>query len=86
MSTRARLPYTLGTRDYFNGSILDNGFFYGLACASACVAIAIAALRLYGYYRTLAPLFWFAMRCADSRAVVPRTRAVAIDDETRCRI
>jgi arabinofuranan 3-O-arabinosyltransferase len=60
------LPYILGTRDYFNSSILGNGVYYGLPgwlilflrIAFAAIA-AIALWLLYRYYRTRDPLFWF---------------------------
>ena len=59
------LPYILGTRDYFNSSILGNGTYYGLpmwlimALRVLFVALAAASLwLLYKYYRTRDPLFW----------------------------
>jgi arabinofuranan 3-O-arabinosyltransferase len=61
------LPYILGTRDYFNSSILGNGTYYGLPMWLILLlrilfaALAIAALwLLYRYYRTRDPLFWMA--------------------------
>ncbi|CAM3072823.1 hypothetical protein BST27_17230 [Mycobacterium intermedium] len=59
------LPYILGTRDYFNSSILGNGLYFGLptwmiiGLRVLFTAIAIGALwLLYRYYRTRDPLFW----------------------------
>ncbi|HET9875393.1 MAG TPA: arabinofuranan 3-O-arabinosyltransferase [Mycobacterium sp.] len=59
------LPYILGTRDYFNSSILGNGMFFGLPTAlilfMRLLFAAIAAVTLwllYRYYRTRDPLFW----------------------------
>jgi arabinofuranan 3-O-arabinosyltransferase len=59
------LPYILGTRDYFNSSILGNGVFFGLPTALIVflrvlfTAIAVVSLwLLYRYYRTRDPLFW----------------------------
>jgi arabinofuranan 3-O-arabinosyltransferase len=59
------LPYILGTRDYFNSSILGNGVYYGLPMWLIVVLrigfalLAIASLvLLYRYYRTRNPLFW----------------------------
>jgi arabinofuranan 3-O-arabinosyltransferase len=59
------LPYILGTRDYFNSSILGNGVYYGLpmwlilVLRIAFAVLAAAALwLLYRYYRTRNPLFW----------------------------
>jgi arabinofuranan 3-O-arabinosyltransferase len=61
------LPYILGTRDYFNSSILGNGIYYGLPMWLIVLLrilfglVAVAALWiLYRYYRTRDPLFWFA--------------------------
>ncbi|QUR67105.1 arabinofuranan 3-O-arabinosyltransferase [Mycobacterium spongiae] len=61
------LPYILGTRDYFNSSILGNGVYFGLPTwlivflRILFTAIAIASLwLLYRYYRTRDPLFWYA--------------------------
>jgi arabinofuranan 3-O-arabinosyltransferase len=60
------LPYILGTRDYFNSSILGNGVYYGLPAwlivllRIALTVLAVAALwLLYRYYRTRDPLFWY---------------------------
>jgi arabinofuranan 3-O-arabinosyltransferase len=61
------LPYILGTRDYFNSSILGNGVYYGLPMwlimllriVLALLAVASVWL-LYRYYRTRDPLFWMA--------------------------
>ena len=59
------LPYILGTRDYFNSSILGNGTYYGLplwlimALRVLFVALAAASLwLLYRYYRERDPRFW----------------------------
>ncbi|HEX7323211.1 MAG TPA: arabinofuranan 3-O-arabinosyltransferase [Mycobacterium sp.] len=59
------LPYMVGTRDYFNSSILGNGVFFGLPDALILfmrllfTAIAVVSLwLLYRYYRTRDPLFW----------------------------
>ncbi len=59
------LPYIMGTRDYFNSSILGNGTYYGLpewliiALRLLFVALATASLwLLYRYYRERDPLFW----------------------------
>jgi len=61
------LPYILGTRDYFNSSILGNGVYYGLPMwlivflRILFTALAVGALwLLYRYYRTRDPLFWMA--------------------------
>jgi len=61
------LPYILGTRDYFNSSILGNGVYYGLPMwlivflRLLFTALAVGALwLLYRYYRTRDPLFWMA--------------------------
>ena len=60
------MPYILGTRDYFNSSILGNGVYYGLPMwlilFLRIVFAALAAVSLwllYRYYRTRDPLFWF---------------------------
>lgn len=60
------LPYILGTRDYFNSSILGNGVYFGLPTwlilflRILFTGIAIASMwLLYRYYRTRDPLFWF---------------------------
>ncbi|KBL51848.1 glycosyltransferase family 87 protein [Mycobacterium tuberculosis] len=60
------LPYILGTRDYFNSSILGNGVYFGLPTwlilflRILFTAITFGALwLLYRYYRTGDPLFWF---------------------------
>jgi arabinofuranan 3-O-arabinosyltransferase len=59
------VPYILGTRDYFNSSILGNGIYYGLPTwlilALRIVFLLLAAASvylLYRYYRTRDPLFW----------------------------
>ncbi len=59
------VPYILGTRDYFNSSILGNGIYYGLptwlilALRILFLLLAIGSLvLLYRYYRTRDPLFW----------------------------
>jgi arabinofuranan 3-O-arabinosyltransferase len=59
------LPYILGTRDYFNSSILGNGVYYGLPMWLILMLrigfglLAIASLwLLYRYYHTRDPLFW----------------------------
>ena len=59
------LPYTLGTRDYFNSAILGNGVFFGLpmwlilALRVLFTALAgVAVWLLYRYYRTRDPRFW----------------------------
>ncbi|MGH3675131.1 MAG: arabinofuranan 3-O-arabinosyltransferase [Mycobacterium sp.] len=61
------LPYILGTRDYFNSSILGNGVYYGLPMwlimllRIVFALLAVASLwLLYRYYRTRDPLFWMA--------------------------
>ena len=63
---RRTVPYILGTRDYFNSSILGNGVYYGLPMWLIMVLrigfaiIAIASLwLLYRYYRTRDPRFWY---------------------------
>ena len=59
------LPYILGTRDYFNSSILGNGTYYGLPpwliMALRVLFVALAAVSLwllYRYYRRSDPRFW----------------------------
>jgi arabinofuranan 3-O-arabinosyltransferase len=59
------LPYILGTRDYFNSSILGNGTYYGLpmwliiALRLLFVALAAGSLwLLYRYYRERDQRFW----------------------------
>jgi arabinofuranan 3-O-arabinosyltransferase len=59
------LPYILGTRDYFNSSILGNGVYFGLPTWLITVMrilftlIAIGSLwLLYRFYRTRDPRFW----------------------------
>lgn len=59
------VPYILGTRDYFNSSILGNGTYYGLpiwliwSLRVGFALLAIASLwLLYRYYRTRDQLFW----------------------------
>ncbi|HEU4363000.1 MAG TPA: arabinofuranan 3-O-arabinosyltransferase [Mycobacterium sp.] len=59
------LPYILGTRDYFNSSILGNGVFFGLPTALILflralftVIAAVSLWLLYRYYRSRDPLFW----------------------------
>nr|WP_099022764.1 arabinofuranan 3-O-arabinosyltransferase [Mycolicibacterium palauense] len=62
---RRTVPYILGTRDYFNSSILGNGIYYGLPMwlivlmRVLFLLLAIGSLwLLYRYYRTRDPLFW----------------------------
>ena len=64
---RRTLPYILGTRDYFNSSILGNGVYYGLPMWLILLLrivfglLAVASLLLlYRYYRTRDPLLWMA--------------------------
>jgi arabinofuranan 3-O-arabinosyltransferase len=64
---KGTLPYILGTRDYFNSSILGNGVYYGLPMwlimllRIVLALLAVASLwLLYRYYRTRDPLFWMA--------------------------
>jgi arabinofuranan 3-O-arabinosyltransferase len=59
------LPYMLGTRDYFNSSILGNGVFFGLPTALILfirvlfTLLAVGSLwLLYRYYRVRDPRFW----------------------------
>ncbi|MBS9532050.1 arabinofuranan 3-O-arabinosyltransferase [Mycobacterium sp. M1] len=59
------LPYMLGTRDYFNSSILGNGVFFGLPPAlilfmrvGFTALAAISLWLLYRYYRERDPRFW----------------------------
>lgn len=59
------LPYILGTRDYFNSSILGNGTYYGLppwlilALRVLFLALAAGSLwLLYRYYRQHDQRFW----------------------------
>ncbi|OHV03940.1 Alpha-(1-_3)-arabinofuranosyltransferase [Mycobacterium talmoniae] len=59
------LPYMLGTRDYFNSSILGNGVFFGLPTwlilflRIGFTLLAAASLwLLYRYYRVRDPRFW----------------------------
>jgi arabinofuranan 3-O-arabinosyltransferase len=59
------LPYILGTRDYFNSSILGNGVYFGLPTWLITLMrilftlIAIGSLwLLHRYYRTRDPRFW----------------------------
>ena len=59
------LPYILGTRDYFNSSVLGNGTYYGLptwliiTLRLGFVVLATISLWLLNrYYRTRDPLFW----------------------------
>lgn len=59
------LPYILGTRDYFNSSIVGNGVYYGLptwlilVLRIVFVLLAAASLwLLYRHYRTRDPRFW----------------------------
>ncbi|MGH3552446.1 MAG: arabinofuranan 3-O-arabinosyltransferase [Mycobacterium sp.] len=59
------LPYMLGTRDYFNSSILGNGVYFGLPTWLILLLrilftlLAIGSLwLLYRYYRTRDPRFW----------------------------
>jgi arabinofuranan 3-O-arabinosyltransferase len=63
---RRTLPYILGTRDYFNSSILGNGIYYGLPMWLIMFMRVLFALLtvaslwlLYRYYRTRDPLLWF---------------------------
>ena len=62
---RRTVPYILGTRDYFNSSILGNGVYYGLPTwlilflrLLFVILTVISLLLLYRYYRTRDPLFW----------------------------
>jgi arabinofuranan 3-O-arabinosyltransferase len=59
------VPYILGTRDYFNSSILGNGTYYGLPMwlilglrLLFVVLAAVSLWLLYRYYRERDPLFW----------------------------
>ncbi|ORW04550.1 arabinofuranan 3-O-arabinosyltransferase [Mycobacterium kyorinense] len=59
------LPYIMGTRDYFNSSILGNGVYFGLPTwlilfmRILFTLIAIGSLwLLYRYYRARDPRFW----------------------------
>lgn len=59
------LPYMLGTRDYFNSSILGNGAFFGLPTwlilflRIGFTLLAAGSLwLLYRYYRVRDPRFW----------------------------
>ncbi len=59
------LPYIVGTRDYFNSSILGNGTYYGLplwlimALRVLFMALAAGSLwLLYRYYRERDQRFW----------------------------
>ncbi|MEO8815343.1 MAG: arabinofuranan 3-O-arabinosyltransferase [Mycobacterium sp.] len=59
------VPYLLGTRDYFNSSILGNGVYFGLPSALILflrvlftVIAGVSLWLLYRYYRTRDPLFW----------------------------
>ncbi len=59
------VPYMLGTRDYFNSSILGNGVYFGLPPALILflrvlftLIAAVSIWLLYRYYRTRDPLFW----------------------------
>jgi arabinofuranan 3-O-arabinosyltransferase len=59
------VPYIMGTRDYFNSSILGNGVFFGLPPALILfmrvlftVIAAVSLWLLYRYYRTHDPRFW----------------------------
>ncbi|MEZ0366117.1 arabinofuranan 3-O-arabinosyltransferase [Mycobacterium sp. pUA109] len=59
------LPYMLGTRDYFNSSILGNGVFFGLPTwlilflrIGFTVLAAASLWLLYRYYRGRDPRFW----------------------------
>nr|WP_232000708.1 arabinofuranan 3-O-arabinosyltransferase [Mycobacterium kyorinense] len=59
------LPYIMGTRDYFNSSILGNGVYFGLPTwlimflRILFTLIAVGSLwLLYRYYRTRDPRFW----------------------------
>jgi arabinofuranan 3-O-arabinosyltransferase len=63
---RRTLPYILGTRDYFNSSILGNGIYYGLPMWLIVLLRVLFALLtvaslwlLYRYYRTRDQLLWF---------------------------
>ena len=59
------VPYILGTRDYFNSSILGNGLYYGLPTwliLALRIGFALLAagslILLHRHYRTRDPLFW----------------------------
>lgn len=59
------VPYLLGTRDYFNSSILGNGVYFGLPSALILflrvlftVIAGVSLWLLYRYYRTRDPRFW----------------------------
>ena len=59
------VPYIMGTRDYFNSSILGNGMFFGLPPAlilfmrvGFTLLAAVSLWLLYRYYRTRDPRFW----------------------------
>lgn len=59
------VPYIMGTRDYFNSSILGNGVFFGLPPGLILflrvlftVIAAVSLWLLYRYYRTRDPRFW----------------------------
>lgn len=59
------VPYIMGTRDYFNSSILGNGVFFGLPPALILflrvlftVIAAVSLWLLYRYYRNRDPRFW----------------------------
>ncbi len=59
------LPYILGTRDYFNSSILGNGVYFGLPTWLILLLRILFTLLaggslwlLYRYYRTRDPRFW----------------------------
>ena len=59
------VPYIVGTRDYFNSSVLGNGTYYGLPpwlillLRIVFVVLATVSLwLLYRYYKTRDPLFW----------------------------
>jgi len=59
------VPYIMGTRDYFNSSILGNGMFFGLPPAlilfmrvGFTLLAAVSLWLLYRYSRTRDPRFW----------------------------
>ena len=72
------LPYILGTRDYFNSSILGNGVYYGLPTwlilSMRIIFLLLTIGRcwwlLYRYYRTRDPLFWMATSSDAAHRVV----------------
>lgn len=59
------VPYIMGTRDYFNSSILGNGVFFGLPSplilsmrVGFTLLAAVSLWLLYRYYRVRDPRFW----------------------------